>query len=111
MSDRTQSEDPARASYLYRAFISYSHRDKALATRIHRAVESYRVPSKLVGTTTAVGLVPRRLAPLFRDRDELPASADLGGELSEALRRSMFLIVISTPASATSHWVDQEVLQ
>jgi tetratricopeptide (TPR) repeat protein len=74
-------------------------------------VESYRVPTKLVGTTTAVGVVPRRLAPVFRDRDELPASADLGGELSAALQRSMFLIVICTPASAKSHWVDQEVLQ
>jgi len=111
MSDREQAEDPTRGSYIYRAFISYSHRDKALATRIHRAVESYRTPTKLVGTTTAVGLVPRRLAPVFRDRDELPASADLGNELSEALRRSMFLIVVCTPASAKSHWVDQEVLE
>ena len=111
MSDRAQFEDPTRGSYLYRAFVSYSHRDKALAARIHREVESYRVPTKFVGTTTAVGVVPRRVAPIFRDRDELPASADLGGELSEALRRSMFLIVICTPASAKSHRVDQEVLQ
>jgi tetratricopeptide (TPR) repeat protein len=111
MSDRAQPEDLAPRSYAYRAFISYSHRDKAVATRIHRAMEAYRVPAKLVGTTTPVGVVPRRLSPIFRDRDELPASADLGGELSEALQRSMFLIVICTPASAKSHWVDQEVLQ
>ena len=111
MSDGAHSEDPPRGSHVYRAFISYSHRDKALATRIHRAIESYRVPTKLAGTTTPVGTVPRRLTPIFRDRDELPASADLGGELSEALRRSMFLIVVCTAASAKSHWVDQEVLQ
>ena len=113
MSQRAQSEDPnSSRSRAYRAFISCcAGRDKAVASRLHRAVESYRVPAKLVGATTAVGQVPRRLTPVFRDRDELPASADLGGELSAALRSSMFLIVICTPASAKSHWVDQEVLQ
>ena len=49
----------------YWAFISYSHRDKAVATRLHRTVESYRIPAKLVGTVTPVGTVPRRLASSF----------------------------------------------
>jgi len=111
MNDLAQPRDAAGAAYAYRAFVSYSHRDKAVATRLHRAVESYRIPKKLVGTVTPVGVVPRRLTPVFRDRDELPASADLGGELSAALQRSMFLIVICSAASAKSHWVDQEVLQ
>lgn len=111
MTGRAQSEAPTPRVYAYRAFISYSHRDKAVATRLHRTVESYRIPTKLVGTTTPIGRVPRRLAPVFRDRDELPASADLGGELSAALQKSMFLIVICSPASAKSHWVDQEILQ
>src|SRR5471030_185763 len=109
MSDNAQPKDSS--AYAYRAFISYSHRDKAVATRLHRTVESYRIPAKLVGTVTSVGTVPKRLAPVFRDRDELPASADLGGELSAALRRSMFLMVICSPASSKSHWVDQEILQ
>jgi tetratricopeptide (TPR) repeat protein len=74
-------------------------------------VESYRIPAKLVGTTTPVGQTPKRLAPVFRDREELPASPDLGGELSAALRRSMFLIVICSPAAAKSKWVDEEILQ
>jgi tetratricopeptide (TPR) repeat protein len=94
----------------YRAFISYSHRDKAVADWLHRAIETYRIPSKLVGTTNALGVVPRRLTPVFRDRDELPASGDLGGELTGALQNSMFLIVICSPASAKSAWVDQEIL-
>ena len=95
----------------YRAFISYSHRDKAVASRFHRMIEAYRLPRKLVGRETGVGPVPRRLTPIFRDREELPASADLGGELAAALTRSMFLIVICSPSSAKSHWVDQEILQ
>jgi len=111
MSEREQPEDPSNGPDAYRAFVSYSHRDKTTATQLHRAVESYRVPKKLVGTETPVGVVPRRLTPVFRDRDELPASADLGGELSAALKRSKFLIVICSPASAKSHWVDQEILQ
>ena len=95
----------------YRAFISYSHRDKQHAAWLHRTVEAYRVPKKLVGKATPLGPAPPKPAPIFRDRDELPASADLGGELTAALRRSMFLIVICSRASAKSHWVMQEILQ
>ncbi len=74
------------------------------------ALERYHIPSKLVGRETAVGTVPSRLHPLFRDRDELPASGDLGTELMAALRQSMFLILICSPASAKSRWVNEEVL-
>lgn len=96
--------------YSYRAFISYSHRDKAHVRRLHRDLESYRIPPKLIGRTTAVGEVPRRLTPVFRDRDELPASSDLGTQLRAAIQGSMFLIVICSPASAKSHWVNQEII-
>ena len=100
------AEDRKRAGALpegfsYRAFISYSHRDKALVRRLHREVESFRIPPKLVGRVTSVGEVPRRLTPVFRDRDELPASSDLGTQLRAAISGSMFLIVICSPASAT----------
>ena len=98
-------------AYAYRAFISYSHRDKALTRWLHRELESYRIPAKLVGKVTGVGMVPRRLRPIFRDREELPASGDLSAELSTALRQSMFLVVICSPASAKSRWVDEEILQ
>jgi tetratricopeptide (TPR) repeat protein len=102
---------PSEDGRAYRAFISYSHRDKQHAAWLHRVVESYRIPKKLVGKVTAVGPVPNRPSPIFRDRDELPASADLGGELTAALQRSMFLIVICSRASAKSHWVMQEILR
>src|SRR5262249_34140021 len=35
-----------RISMTYWAFISYSHRDTALATWLHRSLETYRIPSK-----------------------------------------------------------------
>lgn len=99
------------SSYAYRAFISYSHRDKEIAQRLHRAIESYRIPSKLVGRQTAVGRAPSRLRPIFRDREELPASGDLSAELTAALRQSMFLLVVCSPASAKSRWVNEEIKQ
>jgi tetratricopeptide (TPR) repeat protein len=55
--------------------------------------------------------VPRRLTPIFRDQDELPASGSLGAQLQDALKNSMFLIVICSPASAKSKWVDEEIRQ
>ena len=95
----------------YRAFISYSHQDKAIATWLHTNLERYRLPEKLVGKSTPLGDVPKRLTPIFRDQDELPASGNLGTELQDALSRSLFLIVICSPASAQSKWVDEEIRQ
>jgi tetratricopeptide (TPR) repeat protein len=98
------------ARYRYRAFISYSHRDKAVVQWLHRVLEGFRIPSKLVGTSTPVGTVPRRLTPIFRDRDELPASSDLGTVINAALADTMFIIVICSPASAKSPWVEAEIV-
>ncbi|MBS0333762.1 MAG: toll/interleukin-1 receptor domain-containing protein [Proteobacteria bacterium] len=109
--DKAETLGRQDEAYAYRAFISYSHRDKTLAQWLHREVESYRIPAKLVGRETSVGKVPRRLRPIFRDREELPASGDLSAELSNALRQSMFLVVICSPASAKSRWVNEEILQ
>lgn len=93
----------------YRAFISYSHADSVLASRLHRALEGYRIPAKLVGRETPVGIVPRRLTPIFKDREDLAASADLSTGLKSSLAASRFLIVIASPAAARSKWVGEEV--
>lgn len=96
--------------FQYRAFISYSHRDRAWADWLHKALETYPVPPRLVGQVTAAGVIPKRLAPIFRDRDELASSADLGRKVNEALAQSASLIVICSPRSASSRWVEAEVL-
>lgn len=96
--------------FSYRAFISYSHHDKAWADWLHRSLETYRVPPRLVGQETAHGLIPPRLAPVFRDREELATATDLSLEIDEALAQSECLIVICSPASAASRWVNEEVL-
>jgi tetratricopeptide (TPR) repeat protein len=96
--------------YRYYAFLSYSHQDKAWADWLHKALETYAVPKLLVGEQTAAGTVPRRLTPIFRDRDELASANDLGRKVNEALAQSANLIVICSPRSARSRWVDEEVL-
>ena len=97
------------ADYRYWAFISYSHADKKWGDWLHRALETYRVPKHLVGKKGAFGPVPRRLYPVFRDREELSASSSLGTNIQRGLRESRFLIVICSPRSASSHWVNEEI--
>jgi tetratricopeptide (TPR) repeat protein len=94
----------------YRAFLSYSHRDTKWATWLHKSLESYRPPKQLIGTVTARGPVPKRLAPIFRDREELATATDLGTVISEALRQSACQIVICSPSAARSKWVNEEIL-
>jgi tetratricopeptide (TPR) repeat protein len=96
--------------FKYRAFISYSHADEKWARWLHRSLETYRIPKRLVGQKTAMGPVPAKLAPVFRDREELASATDLGSKLTEALEGSACLIVICSRSSAGSHWVNEEIL-
>lgn len=93
----------------YAAFVSYSHRDMAVARWLHRAIEAYRVPRALVGLEGDWGTVPARLSPVFRDEDELAGAAQLGPKLEGALARSKALVVVCSPAARQSIWVDNEV--
>ncbi len=108
-------DTPARAGLLpdgcrYWAFISYSHADAAWARWVHHALETYPIPASLVGRRAPVGTVPPRIKPVFRDRDELPAAAELGPQLEAALRDSVALVVLCSPHSAKSRWVNEEIL-
>lgn len=95
----------------YRAFISYSHADERAAGRLHRWLENYRLPRSVVGRETARGEVPRKLMPIFRDRNEFPASSSLTDEVDAALDDSACLIVLCSPQARASRWVNQEIAQ
>ena len=92
----------------YGAFLSYSHADERHARWLLQRLEGYRVPKRLVGTPGRHGPVPARLGPVFRDRDEVAAAGDLGATITAALADSAALVVICSPASARSRWVDAE---
>lgn len=93
----------------YMAFLSYSHRDSAIADWLHEELEEFHVPTRLVGKLTEHGPVPKRLAPIFRDRKELAAASDLSEEIEDAIAGSRFLIVLCSPAAAKSRWIEEEI--
>ena len=93
----------------YAAFLSYSHADARWAQWLHRRLETYRVPTRLVGTLGPDGPIGPRLGTIFRDRDELPTAGDLGTTIRAALADSAALILICSPAAAKSPWVHREV--
>jgi tetratricopeptide (TPR) repeat protein len=93
----------------YSAFISYNHKDRAWAAWLHRSLERYRIPASLIGRSSPVGPLGRRLPAVFQDREELATSSDLAQSVREALSQSANLIVICSSNAAKSRWVNEEV--
>lgn len=93
----------------YRAFISYSWADKSWAEWLHRALETYRTPSALIGRETPLGPAPKTLQPIFKDREEEAAGHSIGASIEAAMADSEFLVVVCSPRSAQSKWVNREV--
>jgi len=96
--------------FRYRVFLSYSHADRRWARRVLRWLENWTVPRRLVGRETPLGPVPRRLAPVFRDREELGPAPELGETIERALAGSASMLVVCSPAAARSRWVNDEIL-
>jgi tetratricopeptide (TPR) repeat protein len=93
----------------YKAFISYSWADRAWGEWVHRALETYKTPKALIGKPGAMGPVPARLAPIFKDREEEAAGAGITASIEAAMAASDFMIVICSPQSAQSKWVNHEI--
>ncbi len=101
---------PEAAEKKYWAFISYSSKDRKWGRRLHNRLENYPIPKEFQGTKIFDGSVlGKNLRPIFRDRDELSGASNLGDAILEALQESRFLIVLCSPNSARSQWVDQEI--
>lgn len=86
------------------AFISYSHQDTKMAKRLHKKLESYKLPTEIHNEFED----SKYLRPVFRDQDDLDSGV-LGDELRKHLESSKYLIVICSPRSAKSEWVSNEV--
>jgi len=101
----------ADGSHRYWAFISYNHADERHARWLHRELEGYRIPKRLVGTRSEAGglIRPARLRPVYRDREEAVAGPNLSSHLKQALESSRHLIVLCSPNVKRSNYVDLEV--
>lgn len=87
----------------YFAFISYKREDEKWAKWLANELEHYHLPTTLNGKD-----LPKRLRPIFRDVDELSAG-NLPEQIYHALSISKNLIVVCSPRSAKSEWVNKEI--
>lgn len=86
------------------AFISYSHRNMAVAKWLQRRLEGFKLPTD---TPNDVEAQSRYLRPIFRDQSDLNTGV-LSDELHRQLEQSKFLILICSKHSAQSAWVSSE---
>jgi tetratricopeptide (TPR) repeat protein len=98
-----------RLPFKYRAFLSYSHRDRSWSEWFHGALEHTRIDKDLIGRETSAGPVPPSLRPIFRDREDFSAGASLDKQTVAALEASQFLVVLCSPDAGTSRHVNEEV--
>ncbi|MBP3238880.1 MAG: TIR domain-containing protein [Lachnospiraceae bacterium] len=90
----------------YDAFISYRHTplDTETAKKVHTFLETYHVPAAVQKKTGK-----KKIKRVFRDQEELPIGSDLNDNISEAIKESEYLIVICSPDTPGSYWVNKEI--
>lgn len=90
----------------YTAFISYRHiePDMTVAKKLHTMLETYRIPGNIKKLT---GI--KKIGKIFRDKEELPLSRDLGSNIYGALDASDWLIVVASPDYLGSLWCMEEL--
>lgn len=92
-------EQQAGSARHYDAFISYSHAsDTESARSIQKGLQRLAKP-----------LLKRRALEVFRDETSLIASSELGPELRRALDDSRHLVLLCSPTSAQSVYVEDEI--
>lgn len=91
------------SGYTYDAFISYSHHDMKQARWLQRRLESFHIPRGLDREHTGGARMK-----IFRDQTDL-AGAELQSSLEREMEASRYLIVICSPAGASSRWVNEEI--
>ncbi len=83
----------------YDAFISYGHGTRqGLVDDLHTRLERFGKP-----------WYRARSLRVFRDRTAMAAGTDLWGAIVEAMTMSSWLVVVASPESATSEWVNREI--
>jgi hypothetical protein len=84
----------------YHAFISYSHTDCGnIAPAIQKAIENIGKPWYKFARNLTV----------FRDETNLAASPQLWDSIQDALEHSEYFILLASPQTAKSYWINKEV--
>jgi tetratricopeptide (TPR) repeat protein len=96
-------------AFKYRVFLSYSHRDKVWGKWLQSALVHYDIDEDIVGRWTPAGSVPRRLGPIYRDREATSADRLPSERTLAALRASQYLIVLCSPHAAKSRRVNEQI--
>lgn len=91
--------------YDYYAFISYSTADEKWAKWLHKHLENYNLPSALRRTNKSL---PKYIRPVFWYKTDL-SGTELHSALERELTSSRHLVLICSPESAKSEWVNDEV--
>jgi len=89
-------------AFEYDVFLSYRHKplDKRICKRLHTLLETYKPPRRFRQA---------KIRRVFRDDDELPAAGILSDTIGYALKSAKCLVVICSPDTPESQWVDREV--
>lgn len=90
----------------YDAFISYRHSepDLYIAKKVHKGLETLKVPKAVERKSGK-----KKISRVFRDQEELPIGSDLGDNIERALSESEYLLVICSPRTPESYWVQKEI--
>lgn len=90
----------------YDAFISYRHSDLDMfvAKKIHKGLETFKVPRAVAKRSGK-----KNKKRVFRDQEELPIGSDLSDNIAGALEESEYLLVICSPRTPESYWVEKEI--
>ena len=95
------------SGFEYYAFISYKREDEKWAKWLQNKLETYKIPISLAKETGRE--FPKTFHPCFRDKTGLSETGDLDKILRNKLQESQYLIVVCSPRSAQSPWVNKEV--
>lgn len=93
-------------TYSYFAFISFQSTDAKEAVRLQHTIESYRLPAVLCKQDASI---PRRIKPLYCYINDMHAGEELMQELKQRMEQSRYLIVVCSPHSASSVYVNSGI--
>ena len=104
LTEALQPKSTILGAVKYDAFVCYKHGsiDSVAALTLQRALENYRAPKGVADKR-------RPFDRVFVDEGELSSCADFGQQIRDALKNSEWLIVICSPDTPLSPWVQLEI--